>query len=334
MTDNEKALHLTSMEIDTIGEIGNICMSSAATAMHDILQKKVTITTPSVSITNTKELAETYTIPYVVVDVSYTKGVIGNNLLIIKVSDVEVITSIMMGEEEAKITGELSELQISAIGEIMNQMIGTSATSMSTLTKTEISISPPIVNVINIADDKEKLPFHNDPIISTKFKLIIEDLLDTEIVLLMPYEFGKHLIQGFLSSQNMGDAQEEQAAPPSNPEKAKKAQRQANVKSVTLQSFDEPADTKITADNIDLLLDVPLTVSVELGRTKRYLKDVLEMGIGSIVSLDKPAGDLVDVLVNGKLIARGEVVVIDDNFGVRITDIIGAENKKWPLQTI
>ncbi len=316
MTDNEKTLHITEMERDAIGEIGNICMSAAATTLHDILQMRVTITTPAVEITNIKELASKYTTPYVVVDVSYTSGVVGNNLLVIKTDDVKLITSTMMGSEP-NMEDELGELHLSAIGEVMNQMIGTSATSMSTLIKTPIGISPPTVSVINISEDRENLPLQEDVIISTTFKMEIENLLDTEIVLLMPYDFGKNLVTGFLEASNIEN-------PPS---KSQKEKQTPEVRSVTLQSFDDEPATGEPTDNLELLMDVPLMVSVELGRTKRILKDILELNIGSIVSLDKPAGDLVDVLVNGKVIARGEVVVIDDNFGVRITDIVGPDKR-------
>ena len=79
--------------------------------------------------------------------------------------------------------------------------------------------------------------------------------------------------------------------------------------------------------NYELLLDVQMTLTVELGRTTKYVKDVLSLGEGSIIELDKLAGEPVDLLVNGKLIAKGEVVVIDENFGVRVTDIVGPADR-------
>lgn len=330
MKDNEKKMALTEMEIDTVGEIGNISMSAAATVLHDILQRKVTITTPRVSITSIKELAEEYTIPYAVVNVSYTEGLNGTNFLIIKTEDIKLITSIMMGDETPDNDKELSELEISAIGEVMNQMMGTSATSMSKLINAAINISPPSVRIVNISKDKDSLPFQSDPVIVVVFKMQIENLLDTEIVLLMPYDFGKTLIGGFLENNEVDNTNNNPLdidPITSNEETKQRDNSRQKIKTATFQSFDDDDIDNKDTDNIDMLMDVPLMVSVELARTKRSLKDILELNLGSIISLDKPAGELVEVLVNGKLIARGEVVVIDDNFGVRITDIVGQDKR-------
>jgi flagellar motor switch protein FliN/FliY len=339
-TTGQNNTTLTDLQKDTLGEIGNICMSSAATALHDILSRMVTITTPNVSITSIDELTGEYNIPYVVIDVSYTQGVLGSNLLVIKTQDVKLITSILLGEEEAGLEEELSELHLSAIGEVMNQMMGASATSLATLIAKEINISPPNISVINISEDKSKIPFHDDLIISTKFKMEVENLLKTEILLLMPLYFGKDLVNGFLEHNNIDDntTPEKETAQSQQIPAAEKHisgakntsdnlikqtdEKQTNVKNIKLRSFDAEDSVKNQTNNMDILMDVPLTVKVELGRTKRYLKDILELNLGSIIALEKSAGELVDVLVNGKLIARGEVVVIDDNFGVRITDIV------------
>ena len=92
------------------------------------------------------------------------------------------------------------------------------------------------------------------------------------------------------------------------------------------------APVQVNEANIGLILDVPLQVTVELGRTKKSIKDILELSNGSIVELDKLAGEPVDIHVNGKLLAKGEVVVIDENFGVRITDIVSPEERAARLQ--
>jgi len=341
VNSNNENLELTEMQKDTLGEIGNICMSSAATALHDILNKKVIITAPKVSITTTAELAKQFIIPYVIVDVSYTKGISGNNMLIVETEDVKLITSIMLDKENADFESELSELDLSAIGEAMNQMMGASSTAMSTLIAKPVTISPPEVDVVSISEDMLRLNLKDDPIIITVFTLQIENELNTEIILLMPFNFGKNLVNGFLeaaeikneseksteeqptkekstASKTSGNAKE---AADNNPPKQTKT-KPGSVQNATFQSFDGSNGVKNGVDNIELLMDVPLQLTVELGRTKKYLKDILELNIGSIVSLEKPAGDLIDVLVNGKLLAKGEVVVIDDNFGIRITDIV------------
>ena len=99
----------------------------------------------------------------------------------------------------------------------------------------------------------------------------------------------------------------------------------ASVKSAKFAPL-EPGVTAPAQNTMDLLLDVHLDMSVELGRASMSVRDVLQLGPGSIVELDKLGGEPVDVLVNGRLIARGEVVVVDENFGVRITEIINRGN--------
>lgn len=319
---------LTDMQKDTLGEIGNICMSSSATTLHDILGRRVTITTPNVTISALNKLSHEYNIPYVIVDVAYTEGVLGKSLLIMKIDDVKTLTSIMLDDNKPEINEELTEMELSAIGEVMNQMMGASSTALANLIYRKINISPPNINIINIAEDKEKLLIQDDTVVLTKFKMEVEDLLDTEIILLMPYEFARDLIREFLKANNVEENEEieieESNAPVDNFIK-QSDERQGQVKKAKIKSFDNEYTTGSLTDNMNLLLDIPLNITVELGRTKKYLKDILELSVGSIISLEKPAGDLIDVLVNGKLIAKGEVVVIDDNFGVRITDIISSD---------
>ena len=96
----------------------------------------------------------------------------------------------------------------------------------------------------------------------------------------------------------------------------------ANVQAAQFQSFSPDITTIPGAENIGLIQDVPLEVTVELGRTKRPISDILDFAPGTIIELDKIAGEPVDVLVNGKLVAKGEVVVIEESFGVRVTEIV------------
>ncbi|MGB9860336.1 MAG: flagellar motor switch phosphatase FliY, partial [Moorellaceae bacterium] len=123
---------LTEEEKDALGEIGNISMGSAATALSQILNRKVLITTPHTRVTTPEELFASFQMPYVIVEVNFTEGLSGANLLIIKTRDAAVIADLMMGGSGQVEREELDELQKSAVAEAMNQMIGTSATSMST----------------------------------------------------------------------------------------------------------------------------------------------------------------------------------------------------------
>ncbi|MGI6113218.1 MAG: flagellar motor switch phosphatase FliY [Mahellales bacterium] len=342
---------LTSEEIDAIGEIGNISMGTAATALYSLINNKVAITTPKVEVTTKTQLGNEYPIPYVAIEIQYTQGLQGTNLLIMKEEDVKLITDLMMGGDGSNIDGQLNEMHISAIGEAMNQMVGSAATSLASIFNKNISISPPKAFVINLSSDKPHDIFKSDePIVKVSFRLFVESYLDSEIMQLLPIDFARDLVETLMEKTGeYDDAQDTEGihrdAVDNTPYKASKdsgightdrysqsgssksdnEQREGvnrvKVQPIEFQSFEDNGVAE-GKRNIELIMDVPLEVTVELGRTKRLIKDILELGPGSVIELDKLAGEPVDILINGKLIAKGEVVVIDDNFGVRITDIL------------
>lgn len=358
IVNNEKSA-LSPKETDTIGEIGNISMGTAATTLSTLLGKKVTITAPFVEQTTLAKLAKEYPIPFVAVEVSYKEGLEGKNLLVIRENDVKIITDLMLGGDGKKTEEELSDMHLSAIGEVMNQMIGSAATSLSTLLGRTISISPPKAFVIKFGDEESYQDFTSDDatIVQVKFKMVVEGLIDSYIMQLLPVDFAKDLVSGLLDreeaeeknvntqnkiNEDMGTNAEESVQITSeelkkssqNPDESEQkdktdiytSQHQEkedliNVRPVSFQPL-EQMESKPSDKNIQMIMDVPLQVSVELGRTKKLIKEILELNIGSVIELDKMAGEPVDILVNGKLVAKGEVVVIEDNFGVRITDII------------
>lgn len=344
---------LTVNERDAIGEIGNICMGTAATTLSTLLGNTVSITTPRVGVGRIGQEMNDREGHYVSVEVSYVQGIEGSSVLLIKERDVFIITSILMGEpydDDADV--ELDDMHFSAISEVMNQMMGSSATAMSDIVKEPVSISPPVLHQTTLDDYKQK---HHKTTINTKFSMEIENVLQTEIIQIMPFDFGKKL-SSCLLMEVMGTAEDEPApamqsegskADESMPEKkAEHASRQPaqqpapkplrsqekepsriGVRSVRYQSFDAASGTARageaeSGENIDFIMDVPLQVKVELGQCRKTIKDILGMSMGSVIVLDKLAGEMVDIFVNNKLFARGEVVVIDDNYGVRITDIV------------
>jgi flagellar motor switch protein FliN/FliY len=350
---------LNPQEIDALGEVGNISMGTSATTLFTLLGHKVTITTPKVSVSTWNELSSAYELPFVAVRVEYTQGLNGINLLIMKEEDVKIITDLMMGGDGSNTQGELSELHLSAIGEAMNQMIGSSSTSMSSLFDKRIDISPP--KAFNIKTGSEH-PFNEfekeKTVVKISFKMVIGNLVDSEIMQLIPLKFAKNLVDNLLNMEIKSSSQPESINSPPQPMQqfsnqqmpstggqqqfAPQYQQQMgygfgnenmgfnephhssgpiNVQPVHFQSFDE-GKLLVEKKNIGIIMDVPLQVTVELGRTNKLIKDILEFGPGSIIELDKLAGEPVDILVNGKVIAKGEVVVIDESFGVRITDII------------
>ncbi len=363
-----ETVNLTPREIDALGEIGNISMGTSATTLYTLLGQKVMITTPKVSVTSWEELSRQYPQPYVAVKVRYTHGLTGDNLLVMQEQDVKIITDLMMGGSGQIDPGtELSELHLSAISEAMNQMVGSSATSLSSMFDKRVDISPPESLLIDLARDSDVIRFEEGKqIVKIEFSLTVGNLIDSLIMQLLPLSFAKELVANLYRtgsssteetkpapaakpSAKPAPASEPRSIPqpqpspqsyaapqpqpmfnqpdpyaygyPQMPQMPAHQQNPVHVQPAQFQSF-EMAAPALEVQNIGILMDVPLQITVELGRTSKKIKEILEFGQGSIIELDKLAGEPVDILVNGKNIAKGEVVVIDESFGVRITDII------------
>ncbi|SEF99946.1 flagellar motor switch protein FliN/FliY [Caloramator fervidus] len=331
-----KIEELTEEEKDLLGEIGNISMGSASTALSSILGKMVNITTPRVTLTTLSDIKKEFNIPIMTLEVEYIEGLKGSNILLIRIDDASIIADIMMGGSGTNVKTELSEIEVSAVQEAMNQMIGSSATSLSTMLNMPINITPPIARVWNNNVEKiSDLIDEDEKIVRISFKLTIEDLLDSEIMLLLPIETAKMIVNKMMGGYM--EPQEEKQEPRSEAayEKVEKEikQDQKNDMNVSKAVFSDltPISSK-EKHNIELILDVPLEISVVLGRTKKTIKEILELGQGSLIELDKLTEEPVEILVNGKRVAYGEVVVIDENFGVRITSIVNNEEKIKSLQ--
>ncbi|MCA1059157.1 flagellar motor switch phosphatase FliY [Rossellomorea aquimaris] len=342
--------YISSMEEDALGEIGNISFGSSATALSTLLNQKVEITTPKVSIINKNHLEEEFPHPYVAIQVKYTEGFLGVNLLVIKQSDASIIADLMLGGDGRNPSGDLGEIQLSAVQEAMNQMMGSAATSMSTVFSKKVDISPPSIDLMYIpqGEGEENLP-DQDLLVKVSFSLKIGDLIDSNIMQLLPLSFARSLVDELMN----GGAQEEVAAAPppvmDSPQTAPEPvnnhvqesidrspqhlggqasySEPVNVQPATFSSFEPASLGQQETKNLNMLLDIPLQVTVELGRTNRSVRDILELSSGSIIELDKLAGEPVDILVNSQLMAKGEVVVIDENFGVRITDIVSQSDR-------
>ncbi|QUG43888.1 flagellar motor switch phosphatase FliY [Psychrobacillus sp. INOP01] len=341
--------YLDSFAQDTLGEIGNISFGSSATALSSLLGQKVDITTPNISMINRRKLNEEFPQPYVAVQVQYTAGLIGMNLLVIKQSDAAIIADLMLGGDGLDPKPELSEIQLSAVQEAMNQMMGSAATSMSTVFNKKVDISPPTIDLMNLmqGEGTDAIP-EDELLIKISFRLKIGELIDSNIMQLLPLEFGLNLVKSLIGEEEPEVAatiteekiyhapvqQQQSMQTQQKPEVQSQAQVQysqqqsrpqappVKVQQAQFASFESPSLSQNESRNLNLLLDIPLQVTVELGRTKRTVKEILELTSGSIIELDKLAGEPVDILVNNRHVAKGEVVVIDENFGVRITDIL------------
>ncbi len=382
---------LSSMEKDAMGEISNISMGTAATTLSSLVNQKVDITTPTVALASWEDLVEGYEDKScVLLQISYKEGLNGNNVFILEERDVKVIADLMMGGDgRGNMDGELTELHLSAISEAMNQMMGSAATSLSSMLNMKIDISPPEASSLdmdNIKDEGNLSEFLKGNFVKISFKMTIGDFVDSKIMQLFPVEFCKTLCNKFGvnsdGTETAGTAPAETpaasqqpaaAAPSPQPPVSQPVQQQAmpmgqdmygmpmngaqpmqgygqpmmapmqgmpmgypqqmpmqpmqqmpniNVQQAQFQAFSPEVMAMSQKENIDLIMDVPLEVTVELGRTKKSIQDILEFAPGTIIELNKIAGEPIDVLVNGKYVAKGEVVVIEESFGVRVTEII------------
>ena len=337
---------LTPEERDAIGEIANISMGSSATTLYSLVNRKVNITTPVVSLANWNTMIAEYERPCVFIQIKYTQGLEGSNILIMKERDVQIITDLMMGGDGTNVGGELGELHLSAISEAMNQMMGSSATSLSTMLGKLIDISPPEASLVDLTELKkpgEIADYLEGTFCKIAFSMQIEDLVDSTILQLYPIDFAKSLYATFMDQQIVDTVQESEPAPVPAPAPEPQPyvapqveaqpqmqmgmpqmapQQMPNVQPAQFQNFAGTYAAPGTPENIGLIMDVPLEVTVELGRTTKSISEILDFAPGTIIELNKIAGEPIDVLVNGKFVAKGEVVVIEESFGIRVTEII------------
>ncbi len=366
-SEEQSMPELSDVEKDLLGEIGNISMGSASTALSTIIGQQVNITTPVVTLTRLKDLKDGFEVPNIALEVKYTSGIVGENLLVMKLTDAAVIANLMMGGDGIISDGisDLSEIELSAVSEAMNQMIGSAATSMATMFMREVNISPPLSTIWN--DLTSPLSQHiseDEVIVKVSFSLAIGDLVDSHIMQLLPVATAKKIVSIMMGQeepeaqttmqqsepQSVVQPQSVQSKPQhSEPEiqymqpepqaaydgsydiyeKPAEVPKQpaVEVHKATFQPLAQAPANAGMPKNIDLILDVPLEISVVLGRTKKNIKDILNLGTGSLIELDKLAEEPVEILVNGKKVAYGEVVVVDENFGVRITSIVSSEDR-------
>ncbi len=349
---------LSELEKDALGEVGNISFGNAATALSTMMNQKVEITTPTVSIIDWQTLSESKD-PGMAVQVTYTSGFSGVNVLFLKKRDVSVIADVLMGGDGTNPSEEMDEIQQSAVQEAMNQMIGSSATSMSSFFEKRVDISTPTFHVSNetLGEVLQELS-DQSPFAQVSFDLKVGDIIDSKLTMFIPVNFAKSLVKELWSqaeetseskeavqtsaaetaaavSLEQPNQMEEPVSSPMEHYSAEPPQDQnqnVNVQRASFTQFDNGFGEQTDTKNLDVLLDIPLQVTVELGRTHRAVKDILEMGSGSIIELDKLAGEPVDILINNRLIAKGEVVVIDESFGVRVTDILSRKNRLQHLK--
>ena len=329
--------YFLSEEKDLLGEIGNICMGNASTSFSKLLQKPVTITTPNVEIVNISDIIKEFNQPHIALKVKFLSEIYGDNILVMTIKDAIVIADIMMGGDGKNVESrdKLNEIEISAVSEAMNQMIAASATSMSTMFQRVIDISTPETIISYEANDSSKIfSGYEDEVVRIKFQMNVGELINSNIVQILSIDTGRNIVNIMLNDQNgfkegSKDQRYDDAsldkhnleATIKNENSSKDMKKNYNVSETVLMPLSNSSSSS-TTNNIDLIWDVPLEISVVLGKTKKNVSEILSLGTGSLVELDKLAEEPVDILVNGKPIATGEVVVVNENFGVRITAII------------
>lgn len=349
---------LTSMEVDVIGEVMNISMGTAATAMSTILNTKVSITTPRIETIGVDEFEFSYLEPVIGVLINYVEGIEGANVLLLQESDMKKILS-QLFDMDTSDEIEFDEISKSAIGEIMNQMMGAAAGALASFLGKIVNISPPVLlDTTSSSSVKELFSLKGENLVSIKFHLSIEGLVESEFISAMEPSLAREIVKMSMGASGMGEEEETQPEPPpiprepvrqeipyqAPPQQAQAPQvEQARVvknepapvntyappqQPVQVNPYEyralgeDPRYETIPGNNLDLIMSVPIQITVELGKTRKKIKDIAELTLGNIVELDRQAGDQVDVIANGRLIARGDVVVVDDNYSVKITEII------------
>jgi len=445
---------LTEMEKDVIGEVMNISLGSSATSLSSLLSKRVDITVPRVKVTNTQDFDFNDMDPAIGVEIKYIDGVNGDNVLILKKADIKVILETLMSIEIPDDEFVLDEIAMSAVSEVMNQMMGSAATALADFLGKPVNISTPVAYEITDKESFKGRYFSEDSIVEVKFDLKVGDVINSEFLNVFSIPLAKEMVGLFLKgtgieqndsgemvinqsfaesteknvTQNTEKAQEprmqaqekiqeyepeleeipapkpkleekvlqpeprleervQKPSPRVEPEvskyidkeprekvdsyeddfkeederlhsrrpkrrkmpeyyddyddeeydyyqerprkaaperKARRSTAPVNVAPIQYESFDD--DEEVLSEeqktNLGLIMSVPLQVTVEIGRTKKKIKDILEFSQGTIVELDKQAGTQVDIIINGQVIAKGDVVVVNDNFGVRVSEII------------
>lgn len=399
---------LTEMEQDVIGEVMNISLGSSATSLSTLLNERVEITVPKVHVVSAKEFEFKNLEPAIGVEIQYIEGISGYNVMLLKRDDVRLILQTLMGTEISEEDFELDEIAMSAVCEVMNQMMGSAATALADFLSRTVNISTPVAYEVDDKEDfKERYFKEGDNLVAVTFDLKVGDIINSEFVNVISVPLSKELVSLFMEGTGLGMPDEE--AEVSTPEKEeydfeeepvipatiekpafaeevvekmveekpaiekpirkeepvyeeeyyeeaprkrrrpapeyeeeyyedeyyapkpKRRPRKAapvNIKPVQYESFDDDEFDNLSEEqktNLELIMTVPLKISVEIGRTKKRIKEILEFSQGTIVELDKTAGTQVDIIANGQKIAKGDVVVVNDNYGVRVTEIVKKE---------
>lgn len=327
---------LSHMEKETIAEVGNISLGAAASALSAILNRRVYITTPRLEMRAVNQVKESYPVPCLLVEVKYLSGLQGSNILLIKQEDALVIAGLMLGSSPEQ--QSLGEMELSAIQEAMNQMMGYMATAMSEMFGQVVEISPPELTICDLADEELKLLDESSPVVELAFTIQVEDFIDSKLIQVIPYDFAKKMTEFLLSG---GEVPLEESLPKAlsvekaveepveEPVEEAAALPQADAQEPSTASrypaaFNEAepgSEPEVNSwEKLELVRGIPLEVTVILGKTRVPLGELLALNRGGIIALNQAADNPVEIQINNKPVARGEIVLVDEQLGVRITE--------------
>jgi flagellar motor switch protein FliN/FliY len=321
---------------DVLGEIGNISMSSAATALSQLLNLQVGITTPKVELTTIKDLSDSFITPYVLLQIKFQEGFDGSNALMMRIQDASTISNILMGGDGSNPSKELSEIELSAISEVMNQMMGSASTALATMFSKRVNISPPLIKVIGSSEEIHIEGMNEQEVVKISFRLTVDELIDSEIMQIYSVDTSEQIIGEMMDSPSPVIEAEPEPESELGPEYEVLYEEMIDAPEISdeIVEVKKPKFGQLSGresirgkSNIDMIMDVPLELSVILGSSKRSIKEILSLEPGSIVELNEYVEEPLDIYVNGKQIAKGEVVVIDEKFGIRITQILNAKER-------
>lgn len=321
---------LSQMEKEALTELYSVSLGSSAAVLSSLFLEQVSMTTPALSIKHKESLLTDALSPFFIVLGEYAGETEGLQILSLSTQEVEAITGLANDEREAKD----EEKQFQVMQELVQQMFAAVSQSMGTILDQELSYS---ISGMDVIDKQEDFPVNRftseEWFVEVQFDMKVGDAQSVHFHLYIPVSVAQQMtgiLTGSMDEEDSEETQEMDNKPnnqSNNNNPSGNAGSSTNIQKVQFSNFDDTAAHQIEPNNLNMLFDIPLQVTVELGRTKRTVKEILEVSQGSIIELDKLAGEPVDILVNNKLIAVGEVVVIDENFGVRVTDILSAADR-------
>ncbi|PGY00806.1 flagellar motor switch protein [Bacillus thuringiensis] len=302
--------HLTQEEKDVLGEIANISIGSASTVLSTLLNQPVTISTPNVEAINVRHY-DGVPVPFVILNVDFVEGLKNENVFVFtKDVALTMVDLMMMGTGEVDPEKELTELELSGIKEIMNQMMGHAATAMSEMFQEKMDMTPPNVKFVTLKEEMEYLgeSMEVDELVQITFNLEIGDLLQSKMYQILPISEAKEMVRRLLYPM----VEEEVVTEEIEEEKI--------VEPVVQPiEFKEVKQMEPVYMDTSILQKVEMNVKFVFGSTVKTIQDILSLQENEAVVLDEDIDEPIRIYVNDVLVAYGELVNVDGFFGVKVT---------------